>query len=352
VKILPAKSVLFGAVCGLVGVVSLADAEERVRIFVQPDEFLGTIAAALSADAPALYRFDVVSAASDRDVVERVADDPRAIGVVQHDTYLADVRRHGVGNAHLELYGDVPACLVIVAAKGSWIKGYTDLVASSRGPAASMDVGPDGGRIATLVEALQMIDPTLAKLHLEHRGGARALSRVVSGELDSAMLLLQPPFADAALDRLVADGQVGLVPFDMPPIVAGAFEGSSPYRARDIRVGDEGWLASGSDYRGVCTSVGVIVNSAADARLSETVAATMLSGRFAAPEHGWLAVAGDIITASIAAVDRAFGWAGEVVVALLGLGSGGDTAIAGARSGTPSVIPVSHRSDDATGGWR
>ena len=53
-----------------------------------------------------------------------------------------------------------------------------------------------------------------------------------------------------------------------------------------IRVGDEGWLASGSDYRAVCTSVGVIVNSAADARLSETVAATMLSGRFAAPEHG------------------------------------------------------------------
>jgi hypothetical protein len=329
--------------------VSLAAAQDSVRIFVQPDEFLGSIAAELSANAGSGYRFEISNAQSDADVVERVTADPRAIGVVQHDTYLRDLKARGPGKAHLELYGDLPACLVIVAATGSWIQGYTDLSASSRGPAATMDVGPVDGRVANLVDALQTIDPTLARLQLEHRGGARALSRVVSGQIDSAMLLLQPPFADTALDQLVAGGQVELVPFDLPPLVAGAFEGSSPYRARDIRVGDEGWLSSGADYHAVCTSVGVIVNSTADVHLSEAVARSMLTSRFAAPEHGWLAMAGDIIGAGLAMVDHAFGWASDVVVALLGFGSDTNRAVAGAGSPVPPVVAVSHRSDHPAG---
>jgi hypothetical protein len=95
------------------------------------------------------------------------------------------------------------------------------------------------------------------------------------------------------------------------------------------------------------------VNSAADARLSEAVARGMLESRFAETGHGWLAtaggIAGGIVSASIAAVDRAFGWASDVVVAMLGLGSDSNSAVAGNGTGAPRVTTVSHRSDDADG---
>ena len=344
---------LLGTVCGLMGVATLAEAQERVRIFVQSDEFLGTIAAELSANVGSRYRFDVSLADSDSDVVQHVANDPRSICVVQHDTYLRDMRARRADGTHLELYGDLPACLVVVAGKGSWLRSYGDLIAASHGPAVTMDVGPENGRVAHMLEALQSADPMLARLSLEHRGGARALSRVVSGEIDAAMLLLQPPFADAPLDQLVNSGQVELVPFDVPALVAGAFEGGSPYRSRDIRLGDEGWFSSGRDYQAICTSVGVIVNSTADARLSEAVAQGMLTSRFAETSHGWFAtagsIAGGIISASIAAVDHAFNWASDVVVAMLGLGSDGNSAIARNGTGASPVVTVSHRSDDAAG---
>jgi hypothetical protein len=349
VKVSIRKYGLLGTVCAMVGVVTLAEAQERVRIFVQPDEFLGTIATELSANAGSRYRFEVSIAESDADVVQRVANDARAIGVVQHDTYLDGMRARGAGGAHLELYGDLPACLVVVAGKRSWIRSYGDLITASRGPAVTMDVGPANGRLAHMLEALQSADPMLGSLRLEHRGGSRALSRVVSGEIDAAMLLLQPPFADAPLDRLVNDGQVELVPFDVPALVAGSFEGDSPYRSRDIRLGDEGWFSSGTDYRAICTSVGVIVNSAADAQLSEAIAKSMLTSRFAETGHGWLATAGEILSASVAAVGRAFGWASDVVVAMLGLESDSNRAIAGNGSVAPPVIAASHRSDDAIG---
>jgi hypothetical protein len=183
---------LLGTVCGVMGFVTLAEAQERVRVFVQPDEFLGTIASELSANVGPHYRFDVSVAGSDSDVVQHVANDPRAIGVVQHDTYLSDMRARGAGGAHLELYGDVPACLVVVTGKGSWIRSYGDLIAASHGPAITMDVGPANGRVAHMLQALESTDPMLDRLHLDHRGGARALSRVVAGEIDTAMLLLQP----------------------------------------------------------------------------------------------------------------------------------------------------------------
>jgi hypothetical protein len=338
---------LLGTVCGVIGFVTLAEAQERVRVFVQPDEFLGTIASELSANVGPQYRFDVSIAGSDSDVVQHVANDPHAIGVVQHDTYLSDMRARGALGSHLEIYGDVPACLVVVTGKGSWIRSYADLIAASHGSAITMDVGPENGRVAHMLQALESNDPMLDRLHLDHRGGARALSRVVSGEIDTAMLLLQPPYADAPLDQLVNGGQVELVPFDVPALVAGGFEGASPYRSRDIRLGDEGWFSSGTDYHAICTSVGVIVNSAADPALSEAVAKGMLNSQFADSGPGWLGIAGGIISAGIAAVDHAFGWASDVVVAMLGLGSDSSPAVASNGSAAAPVVPVSHRPDDA-----
>jgi hypothetical protein len=93
--------------------------------------------------------------------------------------------------------------------------------------------------------------------------------------------------------------------------------------------------------------VGVIVNSAADPGLSEAVAKGMLDSQFAENGRGWLGVAGGIISAGIAAVDHAFGWASDVVVAMLGLGSDSNRAVASNGSAAAPGIPASHRPDDA-----
>ena len=344
------RAVLWGAICGLWIAVSPAVAREPVHVYVQPDEFLGSVAAELGSHARTEYRFEATSVDSDAEVVRRVGSDPRAVGVVQRDDYLRDARGPGGGSARFEFYGDVPACLVIVAAGGSRIRSYRQLVSPSPHPAATIDVGPEVGRVARMLDALWRVVPPQANLRLEHAGGSRALSRVVAGDIDAAAMLMQPPFADGLLDRLVDDRQVVLVPFDMPPLIAEASERGLPYRSRDIEIGRGGWFFSGYSYRTLCTTVGVIVNAAADLKLSEAVARGVLKGRFAAPRRGWLAAAGALVAETVALASAAVDWTREVVVAMLGVGSPDAAAVAGAGPAAPPVVPASHRVRDSSAG--
>src|SRR5438874_174252 len=160
--------------------------------------------------------------------------------------------------------------------------------------ATTLDVGPATAQLAATFENLRQIDRSLAGLALEHRGGARALGRVMTGETDAVLLLALAPFTDPLTAEVIASDALDLVPFFSEDIVLGAARRKMPYVLRQIRLGPEGWLSSGRPYHTTCTSIGAVVNAQADARLSEKVAQILLSDSAARAPRAWYAVIGGV----------------------------------------------------------
>jgi hypothetical protein len=271
---------------------------------------------------------------ADADVLRLVRADPRHVGFVQRDVFVDRVQRSPGEFDRLEFYGNVAACLVVVTRKGSPIQTYEGLVAGKPDRTVTLDIGPTTGRVAATFEILRGMDPDLGKLRLEHRGGSRAVSRVVTGDADAALLIAYAPFRVPALDGPIEQDQVDLVPLVSRTIVAAAHRQNAPYALREIELGEAGWLRSARPYHTTCTSLGVVVNEKADARLSEAVAQSMLQTRKAADSGYSLAWFQDLVSGIFSRLALLVRDAGEVAIATV-LGTRGSAGNPGPRPGEP-----------------
>jgi hypothetical protein len=330
-----------------------------------PEEAAANLGADFRQSLAPRFRFALARAANDGEVMARIAEDPRSVGLVQRDLYLAYLGAHAASGTRFEFYGDIPACVVVVVRKGSSIRSFADLTRARAGGPVTLDVGPAGGRAAESFAILRELDPSLAAPRLEHRGGARALGRVIAGDTDAAFFMIDAPYLGSAVNAAVKAGSVDLVPFFSEAIVIGASERNQPYLLRQIRLGDPGWFSSGLPYHTTCTSLGVAVNAASDARLSEAVAQAVLDGDTgAAPPSSWLAARswpaapdwlrrvglagiGQLLADAMGEARRFAQGIGQVVVAWLGGGRNvngpggvppGGPALAG--GGNPALHPA------------
>ncbi|MBI1774059.1 MAG: hypothetical protein HYR63_01805 [Proteobacteria bacterium] len=224
------------------------------------------------------FSYDLGRADSDIDVLRLVRADPRSVGFVQRDLFVARLQQRPEEYDRLEFYGDIAACLVVITRKGAQFQSYEQLVAAQPDRNLTLDVGPAAGRVANTFEILSGLDPDLGNLRLEHRGGARALSRVVSGDTDAALLISYAPFHAPDLDKMIDEDAVDLMPLVTKRLAAAALQQNAPYALREIELGTGGWLQSRRRYRTTCSTLGVVVNERADIRLSEAVAQAMLHG--------------------------------------------------------------------------
>jgi hypothetical protein len=223
------------------------------------------------------FKITTTGADSDREVMQRVAADPRSIGLVQRDLYVQYLRDNAASDTRFEFYGNIPVCLMAVVRRGSQIQTYGDLVRARSTRSTTLDVGPAKGQLAATFETLREIDPSLANLQVEHRAGARALSRVVTGETDAALFLVLAPYTNALVTDMIGSDALDLVPFFSEDIVLGAARRQLPYLLRQITLGSPGWFSSGRPYHTTCTSLGAVVNAEADARRLIANAQTVLS---------------------------------------------------------------------------
>lgn len=297
------------------------------------------------------FDFALATADADRDVMERIAADPRNVGFVQRDVYVQYLRDHAESETRFEFYGDIPACLVAVVRKGSAIQAYGDLVRARADRPVTLDVGPASGRVAATFENMRRLDEPLAHLELEHRGGSRALSRVMSGETDAALFLIYGPFASGLVSDTIKTDAVDLVPFFSEAIVIGSSSRKLPYMLRQIKLGDSGWFSSGHPYHTTCTTLGVVVNARTDARLSEAVAQVLLEGDLAGSNRPWYAAVGERFVDAIGAARKMALGAGAVVAAWVDAtyGAPANETVAGAPSAAPQLHPAAHEGGAAEG---
>ena len=294
------------------------------------------------------FRFTLAGLDTDREVMRRVAADPRSIGFVQRDLYVQYLRDHADSDTRFEFYGNVPVCLMAVVRRGSQIQTYGDLVRARTNRATTLDVGPATGQLAATFETLREIDPSLASLQLEHRAGARALSRVVTGETDAALFVVLAPYTSGLVTDMIDSDTLDLVPFFSEDIVSGALRRSLPYMLREIRLGNPGWFSSGRPYHTTCTSLGAVVNAKADAILSEKVAQALIQDTPATSQRPWYAAAGDLFVVAFNEVERLVVGAGEIITAWFSPATPGE-AIATAPAPAPEYQPARHDGNDAPG---
>lgn len=297
------------------------------------------------------FKFTLAGVDSDREAMQRIAADPHNIGLVQRDLYVQYLRDHAASDTRFEFYGNIPVCLMAVVRRGSQVQTYGDLVRVRTDRPTTLDVGPATGQLAATFETLREMDPALANLQLEHRAGARALSRVVSGETDAALFLVMAPYTNALVTDMIESDALDLVPFFSEDIVSGALRRKLPYMLRQIALGNPGWLSSGRPYHTTCTALGAVVNAQADPTLSEKVAQALLQDASSASQRPWYAAASDLFVVAFAEVERLLSGVGEVITAWFSPATPGEAI---AAIPVPEFQPVRHDgvaegSDDRSG---
>ena len=207
-----------------------------------------------------------------------VASSPKALDLVsgsipafmtlaQRDVVAA--RFQAAIGATVEVYGRVPACVLVLGRPG-WSLG----MASAR----SIDVGVPQGWTAETINILSKVEPLLASSRVEHRGGARALDRVQNGEEDIAFVMVYDDTLDPVTRAFLKDGSLSPIPFFGASHVREASKSGLHYQSGQVTVPvAHSWWRK-TRYETICTTLGVAVNPAANARLVETAVASLTSG--------------------------------------------------------------------------
>jgi len=277
--------------------------------------------------------------------MQRIAADPRSIGLVQRDLYVQYLRDHADSDTRFEFYGNIPVCVMAVVRKGSQIQGYGDLVRVRANRPTTLDVGPATGQLAVTFGNLREMDRSLANLQVEHLGGARALGRVISGETDAALFLILAPYTGGLVFDMIDNDALDAVPFFSQDLVIGAADRKLPYVLRQITLGNPGWFSSGRPYHTTCTSIGAVVNATANQNLSEKVAQALLEDAPAQSQRPWYAAVGSAFVVAYGEVHRLLVGAGEVITAWFSPATPGK-AIAAAPAAEPELQPVRDGAND------
>jgi hypothetical protein len=319
---------------------SPAKAESRA-IYINASQGYSSadLGAALQQSLAGQFEFTLAGIDTDREIMQRVAADPRSIGFVQRDLFVQYVRDHADSDTRFEFYGNIPVCLMAVVRKGSPIQTYGDLVRERSSRPATLDVGPATGQLAATFQTLREMDPSLANLQIEHRAGARALGRVITGDTDAALFLVLAPYADGLVFDMIGNDALDLVPFFSEDIVIEAARRKLPYALRQIRLGNPGWFSSGRSYHTTCTSLGTAVNATADAGLAEKVAQHLLKDIPAASQRPWYTAVGNAFVVAVGEVRRLLVGVGEVIVAWFSPATPSE-AVAAAPATTPTAQPA------------
>ncbi len=347
---------LLVAVCGCLAVIgtsfvspSRAKADGGVIYVDAPQGYSSAdLGSALLQSLADKFALTLTGIDTDREVMQRIAADPRSIGLVQRDFYVQYLRDHADSDTRFEFYGNIPVCLMAVVRKGSQIQTYGDLVRARTNRPTTLDVGPATGQLAATFETLREMDPSLANLQLEHRAGARALGRVISGETDAALFLARAPYTDGLVIDMIDTGALDLVPFFSEDIVIGASRRKLPYLLRQIKLGNPGWFSSGRPYHTTCTSLGAVVNATANVILSEKVAQILLEDTPAEHRRPWYAAVGSLFVVAFGEVQRLMVGAGEVITAWFSPAAPGE-AIAAAPATAPQLQPARDGANDRQG---
>lgn len=278
-------------------------------------------------------------------VLSAVLADPEKIGFAQRDGMPA-LRASGERtSAALEIYGDLPACAVALVRRNAPVRSYADMLAMRRNSEVlRVDIGPADGWTAATMTNLRALDATWGHASIENRGGARALSRILSGETDMLVVMAYGTAIDPTLVSALAEGTIEPAPVFASHLTRLAALHGLPYSESRVGLRTGRLFAAPQDYETLCTTLGVVVNANADRAIAEAVARIAVSGGLTPSGNQWL---GAIVRTAASAAERALSEVRRSASALMEPGVAWLERLAITPSSTgPQMRPASNLKDD------
>lgn len=225
------------------------------------------------------HRLALRSSEGGRETLRLVLEDPEAIGFVQADLLRDHLSDAPADAERLLLFGNLGlSCLYAVVREGGWVADFEDLLRPREDRPILVDVGEAGRDAAGSFAAMTRIEPELAGVELEHRGGLRALHMVEAGLTDVAFFVEQPSLDSPALAKVLESNGLKLIPVVSRGLLATDGGGEGSYLYTRVVVQRNPWLRRETSYETLCTPLGVVANAAGEPSLLDAIAFATISG--------------------------------------------------------------------------
>ena len=225
------------------------------------------------------FRLGLRSTSGGPQTLRHVLENPDAIGFVQKDVLRDHLARKPGDVSRLQSFGNIGLrCLYAAVRKGGWVASFEDLLRAREDRPIKVDIGEPEGDTAATFDAMRRIEPRLATVALERRGGMRALYMVEAGLTDVAIFVEEPSLDSPAIARIVESGSLSLLPVVTRSLLVADGDGEASYQFTRVVVDRNPWLRSETTYETLCTPVGVVVNAAGDEAFLDAVAYASING--------------------------------------------------------------------------
>ncbi len=228
------------------------------------------------------YRLGLYSSSGGRQTLEKVLQDSEAIGFLQKDVLRDHLARKPEDAGKVQMFGNLGLrCLYGVVRKGGWVTSFEDLLRQREEQPIRVDIGEPEGDTAASFAAMRAIEPNLARVVPEHRGGLRALYMVEAGLTDVALFVEEPRLDSPAVAKVMETDALKLIPVVSRALLAPDEQGEGSYVFTRVVVERNTWVRRETSYETLCTPVGIVVNTAGDPPFLDAVAYASISGKIA-----------------------------------------------------------------------
>ncbi|MGE0254893.1 MAG: hypothetical protein AB7N54_02910 [Alphaproteobacteria bacterium] len=225
------------------------------------------------------FRLGLRSSSGGPQTLRQVLESPEAIGFVQKDVLRDHLARRPGDIGRLQSFGNVGLrCVYAAVRKGGWVASFEDLLRPRDDRPIKVDIGEAEGDTAATFDAMRRLEPRLASVSLDRRGGMRALYMVEAGLTDVALFVEEPSLDSPAITRVVESESLTFLPVAARSLLATDADGDSSYQFTRVVVDRNPWLRSETAYETLCTPVGVVVNAAGNEAFLDAVAYASING--------------------------------------------------------------------------
>ena len=140
---------------------------------------------------------------------DRLMSGKATIAIAQKDAFLYYIEKHKEAKSKIEVLGDLgKECVYIVAKKGGKVDSDADL----QNKGVKIATGRLGSGSKITYEYMSKLEKGFAKATVIEEGGMKAISKVLSGEVDASMYMLTPSTENKIIKTVVNNDDLFFIP--------------------------------------------------------------------------------------------------------------------------------------------
>ena len=245
----------------------------------QSDPVFGVVAPELTTAMFPNQRLELTAVSGSEAGLDRVIADPASLAVTDLATMLDYGRRNALAADRLQFQSVAGRrCLLGFTQRGGWLRSFADLAAAGAGPPPV--IGVADAEAAAMLAILRRFEPGLGATVPVVAPLAEIIARAAKGTIDLALVMVNPEFDPAQIERLADDPRLTRIAVVSRMLGRAGAERESGFVLVPMRT-DSGLLPwSRAPDVTLCAPIGAVTRDDAPALLRETIgrAAPVVAG--------------------------------------------------------------------------